>query len=74
MFILTVHWDMRLLWAALTITAKFYILFLLAAMFPTNRGICFSWDGASGRFGTVAVGGPDAVEPKRALYDNQAPA
>jgi hypothetical protein len=51
MFILTVRWDMRLLWAALTITAKFYILFLLAAMFPTNRGIGFSWDGAaSGRF------------------------
>jgi hypothetical protein len=31
MFILTVHWDMRLLWAVLTITAKFYIFFLLAA-------------------------------------------
>jgi hypothetical protein len=31
MYILTVHWDMRLLWAALTITAKFYIVFLLAA-------------------------------------------
>jgi hypothetical protein len=31
MFILTVHWDVRLLWAVLTITAKFYILFLLAA-------------------------------------------
>jgi hypothetical protein len=31
MFILTVHWDMRLVWAVLTVTAKFYILFLLAA-------------------------------------------
>jgi hypothetical protein len=31
MFILTVHWDMRLVWAVLAITAKFYILFLLAA-------------------------------------------
>jgi hypothetical protein len=31
MLILTVHWDMRLMWAVLTITAKFYILFLLAA-------------------------------------------
>jgi len=31
MFILTVHWDVRLLWASLTITAKFYILVLLAS-------------------------------------------
>jgi hypothetical protein len=31
MFILTVHWDLRLVWASLTITAKFYILCLLAA-------------------------------------------
>jgi hypothetical protein len=29
MFILTVHWDLRLLWAVLTITAKLYILCLL---------------------------------------------
>jgi hypothetical protein len=31
MFILTVHWDLRLLWAVLTVTAKFYIFCLLAA-------------------------------------------
>jgi hypothetical protein len=31
MFILTVHWDLRLVWAALTVTAKFYVLCLLAA-------------------------------------------
>jgi hypothetical protein len=31
MFILTVHWDVRLLWATLTVTAKFFILFLFAA-------------------------------------------
>jgi hypothetical protein len=29
MFILTVHWDLRLLWASLTVTAKFYIICLL---------------------------------------------
>jgi len=31
MFILTVHWDLRLLWAVLTVTARFYVLCLLAA-------------------------------------------
>jgi hypothetical protein len=31
MFILTVHWDLRLLWAGLTETAKFYIFCLLVA-------------------------------------------
>ncbi len=31
MFILTVHWDLRMLWAGLTVTAKFYIFCLVAA-------------------------------------------
>jgi len=31
MSILTVDWDLRLLWAVLTVTAKFYVLCLLAA-------------------------------------------
>jgi hypothetical protein len=31
MFILTVHWDLRLVWAALTVTAKFYVFCLLVA-------------------------------------------
>jgi hypothetical protein len=31
MFILTVHWDLRLLWAGLTVTAKFYVICLLVA-------------------------------------------
>jgi flagellar biosynthesis protein FlhB len=31
MFILTVHWDLRLEWAVLTVTAKFYVFCLLAA-------------------------------------------
>lgn len=31
MFILTVHWDLRMLWAGLTVTAKFYILCLVLA-------------------------------------------
>jgi len=31
MFILTVHWDFRLLWAVLTITAKLYVLCLLTS-------------------------------------------
>jgi hypothetical protein len=36
MFILTVRWDFRLLWAVLTITAKIYILCLLTgALFST---------------------------------------
>ena len=29
MFILTVHWDLRMLWAGLTVTAKFYIFCLV---------------------------------------------
>jgi hypothetical protein len=31
MFILTVHWDLRMLWADLTVTAKFYIFCLVVA-------------------------------------------
>lgn len=32
MVILTVHWDLRLMWELLTITAKFYVLCLLAGV------------------------------------------
>jgi hypothetical protein len=36
MFILTVHWDLRSVWAVLTVTAKFYFLcFLVAAIYTT---------------------------------------
>lgn len=31
MFILRIHWDLRLLWAGLTVTAKFYVFCLLVA-------------------------------------------
>ena len=31
MYILTVHWDLRLLWVVLSVTAKFYIVCLLVA-------------------------------------------
>jgi hypothetical protein len=36
MFILSVHWDVRLVWAVLTLTAKFYILCLLAGAARTT--------------------------------------
>lgn len=35
-FILTVHWDIRLVWAVLTVTAKFYVVGLLVAAAHTT--------------------------------------
>ena len=40
MFILTLHWDLRALFAALTITARFYIFgFMAAAVYSTYSSV-----------------------------------
>src|SRR5580704_9894146 len=40
MFIFTLHWDLRALFAALTITARFYIFgFMAAAVYSTHSSV-----------------------------------